>query len=99
MGVGGVATCVRWIEVRNAAGHPTGHRDTSQQQTHLAPNVSSAEVVQPLARGKVTELEHHKDGEDWWTERLESKITNKMVLPFQKQRCEQLVLCYLPISK
>lgn len=68
-------------------------------KNNLTQNVNSAEVAKPFAMGKVTELGYSKVGKDWKMKILEDKITNKMVLKFQKEQCEQLVLCYLPISK
>lgn len=61
----------------------------------VAPNVTSAEAVKPLARGKVTKLGYGKVGENWKVKRLEGTITSKMVLTFHKQMCKHrsCVIC------
>lgn len=47
----------------------------------------------------MNKLGHNKVGEHWKMMSLEGTITNKTVLKFQKQMCEHLILCYLPVSK
>lgn len=60
--------CDLHVKGRGQECRSTSHRaqGSHSAQKHLAPNVSSAEVVQPLARGKVTEVGHREDREDWW---------------------------------